>query len=277
MPPEVKTTTKVKPGKSGFLTKKVGPFSTWVYLVAIGGGVAVWWFFLRGRGGGDAGYGGPEVVSGGSAASPEQMASAGAPSANGAPADQLSPDVMAQLQDTLAQIGDVRGHVTELEDAISAQGYTLNDDKTWSVPGITDPFFGSGDVIDTPTTQGTGSAAGGGGGVHWGGNIYKTKRGIANELAAHGVSYGDWARKHPNAAASLTGPAPVRVPKKKAGQPGKNKTTQRHPAAAAHPAAHPGAHRNTHPAPAKHPAGKVKPKAKKKPAPTARGRGRGRK
>jgi hypothetical protein len=278
-PPPGKAPVKGKAGKG--LGKKVGPFSLWVYLVAIGGGVAVWYFFLRGKGGDSGGYGGPEVVSGSTGSvSPQDMAGAGAPSQNAAPSEQLDPATLDALSQ---QIGDVRGHVTELEDAFSGGGYTLNEDKTWSAPGGAvegwEPWLGIGGgepIEGGPNVAGTpGKSAG----VKWGGNTYTTRAGIARELSAHGVNYGDWAKKHPQAAKSLAGPVPTRAPKKAAGKPGKTKTTQRHPAAAAHPAAHPGASRNVHPVAKKTPPKPAPKPAPRKPAPkrpTARGPARGR-
>lgn len=129
--------TKPKPGAKGAgLKRKVGPLPLWAWIAIVGGAAAGYWFLVRGRsadGGGD--YGGPEVVTGSGASgsySPQQAASAGAPGENAALAGQLDPAVLDALS---AQIGDVRGHVTELEDALSSSGFSLNEDKTWSGPG----------------------------------------------------------------------------------------------------------------------------------------------
>lgn len=261
-------------GKGAGLKKKVGPLPLWAWVAIVGGAAAAYWFLIRGQGGdGGEGFGGPEIVSGSGAAgySPQEAASAGAPAANGAMAGQLDPETLAALQDSIsAQVGDIRGHVTELEDAFAQSGYTMNDDKTWNAPGMgsepgsLEDFVRS--IIESyggpQISPSTPAAAPGG--VKWGGRVHTTKASIGRELAAHGVSYATWAARHPAAAKSLTGPAP------KPHKPGKPAKPTQH----AKPAKPP-----KRSAPARKPPKPAKPRkvVHRQPAPRARSGGRGRK
>lgn len=152
MPPAADPPKPKPKGKGAGLKRKVGPLPLWAWLAIVGGGVAVWYLFLRERGG--EGGGPVELVSGYRPASPQEAASSGAPASNGALASQVDPAVLDTLVQEavspyLASAGDLRGHVTELEDAFARAGFEVQEDKTWSVPGsstsayseVYDPLF----------------------------------------------------------------------------------------------------------------------------------------
>lgn len=99
---------KPKPkGKGGGLGRKLGPLPVWAWAaIAAGAGLLV---YLKLRAGssstpGESAYGGTvQTVTGGSAA---DQAYGGYPTANAAPVDSLSPDVVAQLADYRGSLYD---------------------------------------------------------------------------------------------------------------------------------------------------------------------------
>ena len=141
MPEDIKLKGKIKGGKGKGLGKKVGPLPLFVWIGA-GVGLAIVAFLYLRRSGQAANAGGPEIVSGSSGSSPEDQASAGAPAGVTPGADMLNPDVLQTIKDQLgSQVGDLAGHITEIEDALGQQGFTKNEDKSWDAPGMD----GSGD------------------------------------------------------------------------------------------------------------------------------------
>ena len=94
-----------KPKGKG-LGKKLGPLPLWAWLGLGAGGALVLYLYLRGRTG-DGDYQSPvELVTGAGGYAPQEAAGAGAPSQNGAPVDQLSPEVLAGLQSQIANLPD---------------------------------------------------------------------------------------------------------------------------------------------------------------------------
>ncbi len=137
--------------------------------------------------------------------------------------------IQAQQEDLAGRVSDYAGHVTELEDAFSAGGYTLNEDKTWSAPGVEADAFPAeanvfplrGDVPpevydrELPPVAGP-NAEPPPGGIRYGGQVFKTKTALGRALAAKGAfgkgnadaAYREWAKRHPDAASTLAGPVP---------------------------------------------------------------------
>lgn len=190
----------------------------------------------------------------------------------------------APLDSELAQrVGDLAGHVTELEDAFTSAGYERQEDKSWLPPST--PGTGGEEFIE-PDTGAAGAPAGSRKGVPWYGRTFATKAGLAKELAKRGYrgartpaqAFKLWAKLHPGAAKKLGGKAPVphakpgkgkaparpssntrsrQAPKHGAGTAGARPRNA--PKAAAKPPARP------RPAPARKPAAKPKPKPKPRP------------
>lgn len=250
------SSSSTKPGKpkpaaakGAGLKRKVGPLPLWAWVAIVAGAAGAYWLFVRGRAGaGEPAVGGPEVVTGSGGYTPQMAAGAGAPAENAALAGQLDPATLQALQDQLgAQVGDIRGHVTELEDAFSASGFTRNEDKTWTAPGADGDVGGIEDLVRSIVeSMGGVQAPPPAPGVRWGGQTFTTKAGIASYLRGRGQSYSKWAANHPAAARSLGGPVPK--PKTKPARPGPKRPPARKP-----PAQRPAARKP----PAKPPARKV--------------------
>lgn len=213
-------------GKGGALAKRVGPFALWVWLVIGAALVVVLYLYMRNRTSSEGSSGfGAEIVTGNAASGPIENAYGGGSVGNESLVGQVDPTTLESLiqqgiQPYLASAGDLRGHVYELEDAFANAGYTLNEDKTWTPP-MTSPEAvldatlgppGGGPQQNQPTPVA---------GVRWGGEVFTTKRGLATHLRGHGVSFGSWAAKHPQAAKKLSGPAPPPPKKKQPKQPTK--------------------------------------------------------
>lgn len=92
--------------------KKLGPFPAWVWGVIVLGAIAAFYIYKRRSSGGG---GSSAILSGG--VLPQDMASAGAPAENAAPAASLSPDVVSALNDLNASVGQVSAG----QDVISAE------------------------------------------------------------------------------------------------------------------------------------------------------------
>lgn len=223
-------------GKAGFLTKKIGPFSTWVWLVMVGGSVAVWFMLRRSSGSG----GGPvELVTGadggGGVATPQDAAGAGMPSQNGAPGMQMDPAVLEQLQSMGSDIGNMArafGTATGSWEAAAGEIGDMRqmfEDAAYQQYADTGMGYGS-----TPASSVTVAATLGAPGarpaqkqsIMWGGTIYGAKTGdvfIQEQLRPKGVNPQSWAKKHPAAAAYLGIPKSAPKPPKHVARPAPKK------------------------------------------------------
>lgn len=252
-------------GAKGFLVKKVGPFSVWVWLVMVGGSVAVWYLLRRSS---PTGGGPVELVTGadggGGVATPQDAAGAGMPSQNGAPGMQLDPAVLEQLQSISSDVGGMArafGTATGSWEAAAADVADLRQqfqDAAYAQYADDGNGYGS-----TPAASATVAATLGAPGskpaqrnaVLWGGSVYGRGTGatfVEEQLRPKGVSPSAWAKKHPTAAAYLGIPKTSPAAKK---------------AAPARPAPKPAPKRSA-PVKAKKPVAKAKVAPKpKKPAP----------
>lgn len=96
-------------GRGGGLTRKLGPLPLWAWAAIAAAIAAV--LYLRSRGSvsepGSSPYGGAvETVTGANGGTAYDAAMAGAPQANYAPQDSLSPDVLASLADYRGSLRD---------------------------------------------------------------------------------------------------------------------------------------------------------------------------
>jgi hypothetical protein len=233
MPPSSPPPASAKPKGGNILTRKIGPFSGWVWLVMVGGSVAM--FFLMRRSGG--GTYEPETVSGNGGA-PPTGAGAGAPSENAAPGMQLDPEVLRQLE----HLGTISDEVSNLSRAFgTATGAWEGTAAEWSAAAgeITslrqqfedaaymqsiDTGLGLGGTgASSPTVAATLGAPGKRpaqkNALLWNGHVYGRGTGsefVAQQLKPKGVNPQSWAKKHP-AAATYLGIPKSSPAKKKAG------------------------------------------------------------
>jgi len=241
--------TKPPKGKGKGLAKKVGPLplGAWIGLLAIAGVIGYLYWKRR-----QAGASAASTDSGGflspQQATPQDMASAGAPSTATPAGSQLSPDVLDQLSQLAQSQNAIGSLLNTLPDRIS-ESIAANFGGTGPGGDISYPGGGGG------SDSGTGGGPNGTGAdmsvlshlVHWGSSYYATRSDIAAVLAKHGVSYAHWAALHPSAAARLTGPIP-KAPVHKAPHP-TTRTSTRAPSRP--PAAHRPPAASTHRAPPK--------------------------
>lgn len=214
MTPAPPPTAKPK-GKGGnFITKKYGPFSGWVWLLMIGGTVGAW-FLLKGKGGNEGGYGGPEVVSGAEGVSgPPSGAGAGAPSENASPGIMLDPAVLDEIRTIGADVsmmGKAMGTATGAwEDAAAQVVGRVQEMQDAQFAQVSDFGMGYGSGESSATVAATLGAPGKKpaqkNAIRWGGSVYGRGTGsvfIREQLRPAGVSPSTWAKRHPEAAAYL--------------------------------------------------------------------------
>lgn len=202
MPPTPASTPKSK-GKAAFLFKKVGPFSAWVWLVMLGGSVAIWYMLRRSRGGGSP----VDLVTGADAGStPPDAASSGAPAENAAPGTQLDPQVLSTLQGLGDQLGAFQTQQGQqldelryaLEDSLYSQSYDYGGGYSTdqNVDATVASTLGSPGAVPAKTQRNP---------VLWGGKKYGAGQGaaLARDLRSKGADPGAWAFLHPTAAQYL--------------------------------------------------------------------------
>lgn len=199
------------------------------YALGAGLGLALVAFLVvRGR---SRGGGGAELV-GVAGAAPGTSLDPGA----GGGSSSFDPTSLVDLLDTRlgaydAQIGDIRGSLTDLEDFLKEQGATLSED-TWRPPDI-DPDWDPPTDPGTPETEpgpagqapvtspGNTKAAAGAAGFFWNVKGRRTLVTAGNraaflaELKRKGVAPALWAYNHPAAAKKVGIAVPKKDPKKK--------------------------------------------------------------
>jgi hypothetical protein len=264
------------------LKRKYGPLPLWAWAAIAGVGAAVWWRMRKPADtspdaiaepsfayGSEADYGDTGGTPAGSSGTAGTEAYA--PEAAG----ELYPDNKLR-EATMELVDQIRGAT---EDVAAATGE--------GAP----PSEGGADVTE-PDTGDTASVRG----VRWGGRTFTTRAGLAKWLAQHGAGQGNagrafatWAKRHPGAAATLSGKAPKpkppahpKAPKRTspgqaaraAAKPGRGKAGARPrqaPAAAHKPAqTRPRPAARSAPKPAQHKA--AKPVARRSSAPRSRAR-----
>lgn len=231
------------------LRHKYGPLPLWAWALIIGGGIAL---YLRSRAGREAPAGAIAEPSYAYAGGEPEYGDTGASSA-ALPAGEEP--AAADGGELSARVGDLWGHVTELEDAFTAAGYTKNEDKSYSPPGGGFSDVG-GEEVGEPDTGASSSTKG----VGWFGRTFTTKAGLGRALAAHGSygqtnaagAYAAWAKRHPQAAKKLGGSVPKKQGKKgKAGPPRGHSPAAPARGAPKHGAGHSGARPRSSSAPKK--------------------------
>jgi len=194
------------------LKRKYGPLPLWAWSLIAGGALALW-FRLRG------GEPAPEAIA-------QPALAFGEPD----PGDTgLGP---------VGEVGPVPGGAGEVPlEALGVSTAAL-EEQLARLEGVLEriPETEPGGVeIVEPDTGATETAVG----VRWGGQTFTTKAGLGRWLASRyagrgnaGLAYRQWAKRHPAAAALLTGPPPRIPPKKKPKAPTKasGRTGARKPA-----------------------------------------------
>lgn len=198
-------------GKGGGLKKPLMGMPVWAWVAAALVAVAVF-IYMRRRAQTNQGattnadVAAPVPV--GAGVDSSGMSGGGAGDGSGLPTDQggstggIPQSVLDELnwaKGTIQQneqgLSDLQNQLSQFENSLGPNG-TGGNGAGVGGGGPGDP--GGGPGADTQTQMG----------VSWGGEQFTTRRGIAQWLSAHGASYGTWARRHPGAAARLTGPAP---------------------------------------------------------------------
>lgn len=203
------------------LTKKFGPFSGWVWLVMVGGSVAL--FFMMRRGGTPSTF---ETVTGNEG--PPDGAGAGAPPGNAPPGSQLDPEVLAQLQGISAEVSNISrafGTATGAWEDAAGQTVSQLDQIRQSIEDAQYKQYNDNGLGMDPAGMTIASTLGAPGkkpgrknDIMWGGTIYGRGMGemfIREQLRPKGVNPQTFAKRHP-AFASYLG-IPKDAPKKKAG------------------------------------------------------------
>lgn len=142
---------KGKPGKGGFLGKRIGPVPMWLILGAGVGLIIVAYMYYRGK----AGQEGGTYDLGLAEATPMERASGGGPSANAAPYQQLDPAVIdeaitsqitSRLSGADAYMNELRGQIKDIEDALEGQGWNFEDQMI--KPPQAEQFVSPATVVD---------------------------------------------------------------------------------------------------------------------------------
>lgn len=186
------------------LKRKYGPLPLWAWATIAGGAIALWWRMHK--------------PSSAESPTPDELALPDAVSAYGqsdtgdtGAGTAATPD--ASEGGELYSDNKLREAAMQLTDQLRA----ISEDVASAANEPPPPDEGSGDVGNEPgvdTEEPDTGAATKNPGVRWGGKTFRTKRALGAWLSQHGGSFKVWAKRHPAAARTLSGPAP-KVKKRK--------------------------------------------------------------